>query len=130
MTTTRILVVDDDPDVIVYLALLLEDNGFEVATASDVRSALRQLESARPDVVIMDVVMPGKSGLDLLVTLRSDERYAEIPILLVTGSDQLIDDDCRSYLENQPGLRGPDGVHGKPIEPEELLDTIRTALAS
>ena len=117
----RILVVDDDPDIVDYLSSFLEDNGYDVAAANDAASALEAVEGFRPDTILIDVLMPGRSGLDLLVTLRRDARWCDIPLVVVTGSDKILQDDCQSYLGSHHGIRGPDGVLGKPVDRETLL---------
>ena len=121
----RILVVDDDPDVTEYLASFLEDEGYEVAAAGDERAALEEVERASPDAILIDVMLPGRSGLDLLVRLRRDPRWAEIPLVLVTGDDSVLRDECRSYLETHQDVRGPDRVLGKPMERDLLLSVLR-----
>ena len=121
----RILVVDDDPDVTEYLASFLEDEGYEVASAGDERAALEEVERASPDAILIDVMLPGRSGLDLLVRLRRDPRWAEIPLVLVTGDDSVLRDECRSYLETHQDVRGPDRVLGKPMERDLLLSVLR-----
>jgi CheY-like chemotaxis protein len=120
----RILVVDDDPDVVEYLSSFLEDEGYEVAVARDERSALAEVERCRPDVILIDVMLPGRSGLDLLVRLRRDPRRSEIPLVLVTGDDNVLRDECRSYLESHQDVRGPDRVLGKPMERDLLLSVL------
>jgi CheY-like chemotaxis protein len=121
----RILVVDDDPDVVEYLSSFLEDEGYEVAAAGDERMALAEVERSRPDAVLIDVMLPGRSGLDLLVRLRRDSRWAEIPLVLVTGDDSVLRDECRSYLETHQDIRGPDRVLGKPMERDLLLSVLK-----
>ena len=86
MESRRILVVDDYPDIVLYLASLLEDHGYELRTASDSRSALTVLESFQPDAILVDVLMPGRSGLDLLVTLRRDPRWEHVAIVVITDT--------------------------------------------
>jgi CheY-like chemotaxis protein len=117
----RVLIVDDDPDIVDYLSALLEDHGFEVRSASDVTRALAELRRSRPEVVLIDVLMPGRSGLDLLVTIRRDPQLADLALVVITGSDQVLEDDCQSYIGSHNGLRGPDGVLAKPIHPGSLL---------
>jgi len=122
----RVLVVDDDPDILDYLTSFLEDQGFEVRTAASAVTALSALEGGRPDVVLIDVLMPGKSGLDLLVRLRRDPRWSDIPLVVVTGNDQILEDDCHSYLGSHRDVRGPDGVLSKPIDRHALLAVLKT----
>jgi CheY-like chemotaxis protein len=121
----RVLVVDDDPDIRDYFTSFLEDHGYEVRTAGSAVTAFSDLEECRPDVVLIDVLMPGKSGLDLLVRLRRDHRWGDIPLVVVTGNDQILQDDCQSYLGSHQDVRGPDGVLSKPIDRNALLAVLR-----
>lgn len=117
----RVLVVDDDPDIRDYVESFLEDEGYVVEVAPRASAALTALERELPDAVLLDVLLPGRSGLDLLVRLRRDQRFAEIPVIVVTGNDRILEDDCQSYFGSHIGVRGPDGVLGKPIDREMLL---------
>jgi CheY-like chemotaxis protein len=121
----RVLVVDDDPDIAVYLTSLLEDHDHEVRSARDAGRAIAALASYRPDVILVDVLLPGRSGLDLLVTLRHDPERRDIPLVLVTGMDEILQHDCGSYLSNHDNVPGPDAVLGKPIDPAALLAVLR-----
>ena len=125
MDGNKILVVDDDSDILEYLSSFLEDHGFDVASAKDAAAALSTVDRFRPDAILIDVLMPGRSGLDLLVTLRRDERWCDIPLVVVTGSDKILEDDCQSYLGSHHDIRGPDGVLGKPIDPKALLSVVQ-----
>ncbi len=125
MNRRRILVVDDDPDVREYFAAVLGDHGYEVTGAGTAAAAVDALERFCPDVVIVDVLLPGRSGLDLLVTLRRSPRWSATPLVVVTGVDRLLEDDCQSYLGSHPGVDGPDAVLGKPIDPATLLAVLR-----
>lgn len=122
----KILAVDDDADVLEYLSSFLEDEGHEVAVAGDERTALARLERFDPDAILIDVMLPGRSGLDLLVRLRRDPRRSDIPLVLLTGDDGVLRDECRSYLEFHRGVRGPDHVLGKPMDREALLEVLKT----
>ena len=121
MSGGRILVVDDDPDVVDYVSTFLRDHGYEVRSAATTTTALDELEEGPVDLVILDVLMPGRSGLDLLVTLRKDPRFAETPIVVLTGHDRVLQEGVDSYLGLQSGIRGADGVLGKPLGRDELL---------
>jgi DNA-binding response OmpR family regulator len=126
----RVLIVEDDPDIVDYLASFLEDEGFEVATASRCSAAFAVVERFEPSVVLIDALLPGRSGLELLVRLRRDPRWSELPLVVVTGNDKLLEDDCQSYLGAHDGVRGPDGVLGKPVDRTTLLAVIGKLLSA
>jgi two-component system phosphate regulon response regulator PhoB len=126
----RVFVLEDDPDIVEYLSSFLEDEGFDVASANRCSAALEALDIFRPEVVLIDALLPGKSGLDFLVTVRRHERWSELPLVVVTGNDQLLQDDCQSYLGAHEGVRGPDGVLGKPVDLDTLLKVIRRLINS
>ena len=118
--------VDDDRDTALYLSVLLEDNGYEVRTAEDAVEALSRLEEFPADAVIMDVLMPGRSGLDLLVKLRNSPQWRDLMVIVVTGNDRVLEDYGKSYLSLHKGIRGPDAVLGKPVDPRALLRLLDT----
>jgi CheY-like chemotaxis protein len=122
----RVLVVDDDQDTSDYLSVLLVDNGYDVRAAPDEATALSQLEKFPADAVIMDVMMPGRSGLDLLVKLRRSSRWRDLSVIVVTGNDRVLEDHGRSYLSSHKGVRGPDVVLGKPVDSQALLRALET----
>jgi len=125
---SRVLVVEDDPDIADYMAFFLEDEGYAVTLANRCSAALAIMSDVRPDIVLIDALLPGKSGLEFLVTLRRDPRWASLPLVVVTGNDKLLEDDCQSYLGAHEGVRGPDGVLGKPVDRTTLRAVIRKLL--
>ena len=115
----KILVVDDEPSNVSLLSDILSVEGYEVETASDGEQALRAVERQEPDLVLLDVVMPGLSGFDVCRRLRADERHASLPIVLVTA----LDPDS----ERMNGLAaGADDFLGKPVNVSELLGRVRS----
>jgi DNA-binding response OmpR family regulator len=125
-----VLVVDDDPDILEYLGVLLEDHAYEVEKAESSTAAMQLLERRSVDALILDVLLQGKSGLDLLVSLRKDARWSGIPVVFLTGNDLVLEDRGRSYLSPHHGVRGADAVLGKPVEPATLLATLAGLLAT
>ena len=124
MAPKRILVVDDDPDIVDYLGLFLEDHGYEVSSANRSSSALAALDEVVPDAVILDVVLPGRSGLDLLVTIRRHERWSSVPVVVLTGNDSIVEDSGRAYLMGYDLERGADCVLAKPVDQEALIECL------
>jgi CheY-like chemotaxis protein len=124
----RVLVVEDDPDIADYFSFFLEDEGYEVRSVSRCSAAREIMADFKPGVVLIDALLPGKSGLELLVYLRRDPQWSDLPMVVVTGNDDLLKDDCQSYLGAHEGVRGPDVVLGKPVERETLLSVLKQLL--
>ena len=117
----RLLVVDDEPNLLRAVAACLSAEGFEVSTAQTVEEALVRLAQTVPDLLISDIRMPGKDGYALVRQLRSSPRTQLIPIVLLTAKDQTVD--------RIAGFRaGVDAYVTKPFEPEELLAIIESIL--
>ena len=116
----HILVVEDDPRLRERLARYLSSEGFRVTTAGDAAEARSRLRSINPDLMVLDVMMPGESGLDLTQSLRG-ERHSNMPILLLTARGT--PEDRIAGFE-----AGADDYLGKPFEPRELVLRIRALL--
>ena len=87
-TTKRILIVDDDAFIRRPLEFILRDEGYQPTTAADAEEGLRAVESSPPDLILLDVMMPGKDGLTWCAELKADPRYAAIPIVLLSARGQ------------------------------------------
>jgi len=124
MAGKRVLVVDDDPDIIDYLGLFLEDHGYSVSSANRSSAALTALDEVDPDVVVLDVVLPGRSGLDLLVTIRRHDRWGSVPVIVLTGNASVVQDNGREYLRGHDLDRGADCVLAKPVDREALIECV------
>lgn len=117
-----ILVVDDDASIRKLLEITLGEVG-EVVTASDGAQALAVAEQHQPDIVVMDVMMPDTSGLDVLRTWRSDPRTADVDVILFSARDQPSDEAA--------GLgAGADAYVTKPVDIDVLQGLVATMLAN
>jgi class 3 adenylate cyclase len=115
----RVLVVDDDPDMVGFLARLLQSEGMAVETAADGASALSLVGATPPDLVLLDVMMPGASGFDVCRQLKGDEATALIPVVLVTSLE-----DSESRVRGIEA--GADDFLSKPVKREELIARVKT----
>ena len=116
-----ILAADDDDDILELVCLTLEQAGYEMLRASDGEEALQLALSRRPDACVLDVVMPGRTGLEIVEALHDEPATAEIPILLLTATvhERLL----------PPGLeKDGKGYMRKPFSPAELQDRVALLL--
>jgi two-component system, OmpR family, alkaline phosphatase synthesis response regulator PhoP len=117
----RILIVDDDAFIRRPLEFILREEGYQPVTASDADEGLRAIESCRPDLIFLDVMMPGKDGLTWCGELKSDPRYAHIPIVLLSARGQERDRERALAL-------GAADFLTKPYSPHELKRRVRELL--
>jgi len=117
----RILVADDEVYIVHILEFSLNMEGYEVISATSGEEALRKAEKERPDLVVLDVLMPGMTGHEVCRRLRMDERTRDIPIIFLTARDSLADRDFGLGL-------GANAYITKPFGPRRLIEAIETLL--
>jgi len=117
----RVLVADDDPDILSLVAFRLERSGFEVLRASDGEEALRLAIAEAPDLALLDVSMPKLDGYEVTQQMRANEKTTRIPIILLTARAQ--ETDMAAGL-----AAGADDYIKKPFSPQELGARVETLL--
>jgi DNA-binding response OmpR family regulator len=112
----RIAIIDDDPDAVTFLSTFLEDEGYATVSAYDGETGIGMLRRERPDLLLLDLQMPGSSGTRLYCEVQKDADLRSLPVVIVTGLGEfdLYADDCR------PAPR-PAALVQKPIDRQELL---------
>jgi twitching motility two-component system response regulator PilH len=123
----RVLCVDDDPDIRLFVVTVLEENGYIPLTATNGEEGLETIKKERPDLVTLDVLMPRQSGIKMYRELKTDDSLKNIPVILLSGIAR------RTFLRSQEALTEfgsenvpePDAYMEKPVEPEELADMIK-----
>lgn len=120
-----VLVVDDDPDVVLFLSSILEDAGMNVETASDGRSAWERIRAHPPDLISLDLVMPGASGVRVLHELRKHPQLSRIPVMIVSGHtrDATVKRDLDDVLSDST-ISGPSVYLEKPVTPQKYLEQV------
>jgi twitching motility two-component system response regulator PilH len=118
MPIQKILLVDDSKTELHFLTELLTKRGFKVRTAENAAEAMKRLSEEKPDLILMDVVMPGQNGFQLTRAITRDPLYADVPIIMCTSKNQETDKVW--------GMRqGARDYVVKPVNPDELVEKIR-----
>jgi two-component system phosphate regulon response regulator PhoB len=119
--STRVLVVEDEPAIVALVSYALREAGWEVSSAPDTASAWDSICGARPDLVLLDWMLPDQSGLRLLARLRADRDFQDIPVIMLTAKS--MEEDKIAGLNT-----GADDYVTKPFSPRELLARARALL--
>jgi two-component system alkaline phosphatase synthesis response regulator PhoP len=118
---SKILIVDDEPDIVEFISYNLKSKGFSIATAKDGVEAIRRAKEYQPDLILLDIMMPNKDGIQTIKELRQLPDFEKTAIIFLTALS-----DERSEIE---GLKtGADDYIAKPIKPELLVTRISAAL--
>ena len=145
----QVLIVDDSEETVLFLTEILEEHGYGFQVANDGREALAAMRENPPDLVLLDIMMPRKTGLGVLKDMKKDPQLEQIPVIVVSGAsdatgvdiktgearplDSYDDDFARSYgaklHEVAEGLPEPDGYIEKPIDPPALVAKIKAILS-
>ena len=114
----KVLIVDDEPNIVISLKFLLENAGFDVKSESDGQSALDAIASSTPDVLVLDVMLPGLDGFQVLRELRGDPRYEKLPVLMLTAKGQR--EDRKTAIDT-----GADVFISKPFSNDEVVKAVQ-----
>lgn len=120
----KIIVIDDNPDIVTFLSVLLEDNGYSVITAFNGQEGIDKTRSERPDLILLDITMPEKSGVKFYREVCDDSELKTIPVVVVTGVAQ----EFKQFISTRRQVPPPEGYITKPVDKKELLDTIKRLL--
>jgi Fe-S oxidoreductase len=115
----KILVVDDDPDTLEFISTVLEDNGCVTVTASNGDEAIEKARIEKPDLITLDMWMPGKTGVDVFVELRKDAELGDTPVCVISGRPEF-----RKVIYDRP-VRPPEGYMDKPVSEDRLILNVR-----
>ena len=114
----QVLLIEDEPNIIEAISFILSRDGWTVKTHSNGADAVDMVKERQPDVVILDVMLPGKSGYDILRELRDDPEIGTLPVLMLTARGQTKDRDIAERA-------GCDAFMTKPFSNADMLETVR-----
>lgn len=121
--TSKVLVVDDEPNILLSLEFLIKKAGFQVRTAKDGEEALEALAAERPDLVLLDVMMPRKDGYEVCQTIRQNPDWRDMKIIMLTAKGR--------EVEKEKGLAlGADDYITKPFSTQEVVAKVREILSA
>jgi CheY-like chemotaxis protein len=141
----KVMVIDDDENAVKFLSAVLEENGYDTLSAADGREGLEKLQQTVPDLIILDVMMPKRTGFVLFKQLKKDEKLRDIPVLMLTGvaasladmDDEADDTFARPYDSLRESLRKaikemreegevrPEMFVDKPVDPDAFIAKVR-----
>lgn len=117
----KVLIVDDEPNIVISLEFLMKREGFEVSIARDGEEALRKVEETVPDLILLDVMMPKKSGFEVCQQLRANPAFAGLKIIMLTAKGR--DTEVTKGLD-----LGADAYMTKPFSTKDLAAQVRSLL--
>ena len=123
MSGKYVLIVDDDPDLVETVAMMLESKGFEVGKAYDGIEGEEAIKKRRPDVLVLDVMMPRKNGYQLCKELKSNKWTSDIPIILLTAVGEAVPTTSYSHAEGM-AMEAEDFIP-KPVDAATLVEAVQ-----
>jgi len=126
----KVLNVEDDADTRTFVSTVLEENGYIPIMATDGEEGMKKVKEERPDLIILDILMPRESGIKMYHELRLDPNLKDIPVAMLSGVSK------RTFLRSQAALTEfgdetvpePQAYLEKPVEPEDLAETLKKIL--
>ena len=125
----KIAIVDDEVDICMYLAAILDDEGYFCSVIGHTEPIVERLLAERPDMVILDIMMPGISGLSLYRQLRTNPAFASVRLAILSGMVTGAAHNELAELSGDPDFAPPDAFIAKPVDIKEFLRTVATLLS-
>lgn len=139
----KVLLIDDDKNTVRYLSVALKQNGYEVLGAHDGKEGFEKVSATNPDLIVLDIMMPKKTGWVVFRQLRKHDEYKSIPVIMLTSVAGVLEEQdaqavqepeyqgLRDLLRNaiqqmrEEGLERPEEFIDKPVDPDALVNTVR-----
>jgi CheY-like chemotaxis protein len=128
MMKKKILIVDDEPEQIEFAAMVMQENGYIPISASDGEEGMKKVHTEKPDLILLDILMPEKGGLGMYKDLKQNEETRNIPVVIVTGVARGGDFQDRMIRQDE-NLPPPDGYIEKPMNPDAVGKLVNDLLS-
>ena len=123
--TKKILIVDDELDILTYFEAVFQDNGYDTVSAENGIEGFERAKSERPDLIVLDVTMPKQSGIKTYRQYKRHPALRNIPVIILTA----VDDSFEVLLDELEEFELPKGIFNKPIDPQALLKVVSEILS-
>jgi CheY-like chemotaxis protein len=120
MSAKKILIVDDEPDVVAYLTVVLESSGYKAYSAGDIKTAIQIVKKIHPDLICLDIVMPKETGISFYIKLQQEQDLKEIPVIIISGIIESEKFNFRSYVKDE-SIPAPQCFMEKPIDIKNFI---------
>lgn len=128
MMKKKVLIVDDEPEQIEFASTVMEENGYIAISASNGAEGMRKVHTEKPDLILLDILMPEKGGLGMYRDLKQNEETKHIPVVIVTGVARGGDFDDRMIRQDED-LPPPEGYIEKPMNPDAVGKLVNDLLS-
>jgi CheY-like chemotaxis protein len=120
----KILIVDDEPDVVAYISVVLESNGYKPYSSRDIKTAMQKVKEINPDLICLDIVMPNETGISFYIKLKQNEKFNKIPVIIISGIIEFEKFDFRAYVKDTT-IPEPERFMEKPIDVKKFVQNIK-----
>lgn len=120
----KILIVDDEEDIVTYLQTLFSENGYDVLTAGNGMEAVRLAKTEKPALITLDITMPEESGVKAFRELQESSETQNIPVIIVSG----VDPEFKKFISSRKQVKPPAAYFEKPIDRDELIGKVKEIL--
>ena len=117
----KILIVEDEPDLVEMLSVFFGESGFDTITAYDGHEGFIKAENEKPDLITLDISMPGESGVKMYRNLINSDKAKNIPVIIITAAPA----ELKGFIKRMKSFPDPAGYFEKPVDRDELLSKIK-----
>jgi DNA-binding response OmpR family regulator len=124
MSSKKILIIDDEPDVVTYLSAVLEANGYKSYATGDIKTAMEKVKDIHPDLICLDIVMPEETGISFYTRLRRENESKTTPVIIISGIVESEKFDFRTYTKDD-SIPPPECYMEKPIDVDVYIQKVK-----